>query len=100
MHLNATKSPQSKHTGLISPGGANLGLSGGVGLATKPPTNISGSTVTRQMSTKTVNLKSNNFIGNNPFLSLNTNWMPNSANSSSNHAFNTLAISNKSNIFF
>ena len=69
----------------------------GTNLASKPPstTNLSSKNL-RQLSTKTVNLNNSNFISNNPFLSLNTNWMSNGT--SNNHIYNTITVSNKSNI--
>ena len=70
-------------------------ISPGVSLTTKPPHGSHG----RQISTKTVNLKNNNFISNNPFLSLNANWMTNST-TANNQIFNTITISNKSNTFY
>ena len=104
MHLNA-KSPQSttlgldrKHLNTTLLGGSASNSGSASNLASKPPTN--GATVTRQMSTKTVNLKNNSaFIGNNPFLSLNTNWIPNNTNNNNSHIFNTITISNKSRNF-
>ena len=67
----------------------------GTNLVSKPPSSTSLSSANgRQLSTKTVNLKNSNFISNNPFLSLNTNWMSNGT--SNTHIFNTITISNKS----
>jgi hypothetical protein len=67
----------------------------GTNLTTKTSSSTSlSSTNARQLSTKTVNLKNSNFISNNPFLSMNTNWMSNGT--SNTHIFNTITISNKS----
>ncbi len=70
----------------------------GTNLTTKTLSNTSlaSSTNARQLSTKTVNLKNSNFISNNPFLSMNTNWMSNGT--SNTHIFNTITISNKSKL--
>lgn len=56
--------------------------------------------VHRQLSSKTVNLKNNtNLAINNPFLSINNNWIPNTT-AANIHFFNTISSSNKSNLNF